>query len=386
MTAAGMVSSAQADAGPDTTVVPVDGYVVASGTVQDNGAAMAGATVTAVIWPNAATLDALPDGAEVPTLTVGSTQTASNGTYVIHDPSVIGASYKEADGATSVETDVTTADGRTMTWDDSITFSATSGGYVLPAGGGLTASSSNSQLDFGTGLAYDAADPGTTYDAGSGTVQDAVDASDPDIGTCIPFWVATSHRLNMQPEHFMNVDAWSGAPGTAEQSENASHTLGVGVSADGKFDDIKVGGKMSLSLNDGTGGGDTAANLVNEAVYNAVNLRDFDYECAGHVFKGERKTVSVGDFLDRDFFHSISHTYYYSSCSKKGVGDHAFTSSAHQVTYGGGLDIGPINVSAQSGFSSATKITFVFNKVGYFCGSSNLGPLQSAQVSTQNIN
>jgi hypothetical protein len=377
-----LVSQARAvNGGPDG-----DTFTIATGSVLNRGIAVSGAQVTGEIWPNAATLAALPDDATVPTLTLAPTTTGSNGSYKLYmNPASVPATYKEADGAISVETVATLADGSTMTWNNSVKYNTLSSAYQLTTtGANVAGSSTNSQLDVGSGLAFDSGDSAADYDNGTTAVTDSV--SDPAIGTCTPFWVATSSTLKMQPEHFMNVDAWKGAPGVAIENENSSHTIGIGVSADGKFDDLKAGGKLSISLNDGSGDGDTAANLVNTAVYNAVNLRDFKLECAGHVFKGERRAVSVGDFLDRDFFHTFTHTYYYSSCSKKGVGDEAHTTTAHQVTFSGGMDIGPINVSAQSGYSSDTKISFTWNKVGYFCGNSDYGPLRSSQVSTQDIN
>jgi hypothetical protein len=53
---------------------------------------------------------------------------------------------------------------------------------------------------------------------------------------------------------------------------------------------------------------------------------------------------------------------------------------ARNVTYSGGVDAGPINVSAQSGWNVETKIGWEMTKRTKICGSSSDGWVQSASI------
>jgi hypothetical protein len=155
----------------------------------------------------------------------------------------------------------------------------------------------------------------------------------------------------------------------------------VGAGADGTFDHLAGGGKLSLTESSSTTVAASTSGLVNTRVADRANYRDFAMWCQGHLTKWrQRRPVSVYDYLDSDLFTTFTHTYYYSSCGAKQAPSHWITGGEHSAAIGGGVDIGPINVSAQAGFNDDTELRFDWNKDGYICGNSLYGPLQSSKV------
>lgn len=64
-----------------------------------------------------------------------------------------------------------------------------------------------------------------------------------------------------------------------------------------------------------------------------------------------------------------------------GGGKHVITkSSGKNTTISKGVDVGPVSVSAQSGWNRATKVVYKVKKKTKYCWSSPEGPLQSAWI------
>lgn len=186
-----------------------------------------------------------------------------------------------------------------------------------------------------------------------------------------------------RPEHFMNVNAWAGAKGRVVESSSSTHTLGIGVTADG-FSTLKAGGTVTMALSSNNETSVTVRGLVNQSVGNKVNDRDFSLVCPlGPTGDGRRRPVSNYSFLDGSLQHGISHTYYFSSCQALRANETFRTTTAHQATMGHGFDLGPINVSAQSGFGTSVRLSFVATKDGWVCGSNEAGPVNSGQLDSR---
>jgi hypothetical protein len=355
---------------------------IARGVVTDNGVPVPGATVHAYLWPNGPTLDGLPVGAQVPTFSVNSTTTDPAGRYYVpmRTPGSIPAMYQEAHGAVNLEVDVIVS-GRYMVTGGSVVYNSAAGVWQNAETGTRITTGSGEVLDFGSGTARDTS-PTPPADQGDAAVDtgpmryhgDPVAAG---AGTCT--WsVGTMHYG--QPEHFMNVNSWTYAKGTVLEGSASTHTLGIGVTSNG-FATLKAGPAVTLALSSDTGNVVSQGGLVNEAVFNTVNSRDFSLVCPlGLTADGRRRPVSTYAFLDSTLEHHITHTAYFASVQGMQAPGRWSTTTAHAATLRHGLDLGPISVNAQSGYNASTDLTFHFSKDGFIGGNNLAGTHQSSKV------
>lgn len=353
---------------------------IARGVVTSNGSPVSGAVVQAFIWPNGETSAALPIGSSIDMFPLPNTTTDASGHYFVQmsSPGSIPDKYKEpGTGAVSIEVDVIES-GKVMVTGNSVNYDSVAGawedaetGDAVPAGGATEA------MDFGTGMATDMAAP-----AGDDSGTPVATEVSPYAGGSGCGWVVTGRNLG-QPEHFLNVNSWRYGKGMVVEGSTSSHTLGWGVSGDGKFSDLKFGGRITLSLTSGTGNKVWASGLVNQSVSNRVNSSDSRMYCGGSPTNNIRRRVTdTYAFLDSTLQHDINHTAFFSSVQGVSVGGWN-TTSAHSATMGSGLDLGPISVSAQSGFDKGTVLEFNITKPGFIGGSSVNGPHQSARVDSR---
>lgn len=352
----------------------------AAGTVQVFGDPVAGATVVGWAWPDTDTLAGAPDGAQLQPLLLGTATTGPDGRYALSvDPSRIPAGYREPDGTVAIETLTTTPSGTSMLWETSVRWDAAAAGFSNATTGEVVGPATTTAEDLGAGTAENTgADPNDDVSQAVAVAPAAVPAVS--AGGCT--WSAGAWHKGL-PERFLDVDAWKGAPGVVTERDSTTHTLGIGVSDTGSFADLTAGGTMAIDATTVTGHEADSGPLVNTRVADRANYRDFAMWCDGHLMKWrERRPVSMYDYLDSDLFVHIPHTYYYSSCGGKRVGQHWTTSSAHAAAVGGGVDLGPVTVSAQAGYDDSTSVKFTWNQDGYICGDNTLGPLQSSHIDT----
>lgn len=185
--------------------------------------------------------------------------------------------------------------------------------------------------------------------------------------------VAGDVKYNMK-EHFLDVYAWSGAQGTVTESSGVDHTLGVGVTTN-SGGSWSGSGTKTISLHSSG----SQSSIENSSVWNRVNYRDYSYSCAPRT---ERRPLSYYDMLSNDWAQ-VAHVNQTASCVTKLAGASWSTSSAKNKTFGAGMDIGPINVSAQSGFNSSMDLTFNFTSKSKLCGNSSSGVVESSVLDTR---
>ena len=75
----------------------------------------------------------------------------------------------------------------------------------------------------------------------------------------------------------------------------------------------------------------------------------------------------------------MSENLYY-NCASHASGTVWNTGSAKTVTYGTGVTLSIISLSAQSGYSTSVNLQCKFNKAGEICGNSTQGPAESSAV------
>jgi hypothetical protein len=94
-----------------------------------------------------------------------------------------------------------------------------------------------------------------------------------------------------------------------------------------------------------------------------------------------RQPTSYYDLLTSDFTNTG--TVRFKNCAAHPAGTKWSTGNAKNVSYAAGVDIGPISLSAQSGYQSSQDIEYNFTQSGWICGTSASGPGHSKQVDSQ---
>jgi hypothetical protein len=113
--------------------------------------------------------------------------------------------------------------------------------------------------------------------------------------------------------------------------------------------------------------------VADATVYNKINYRDYYNSCYVSFW---RKPLSVNALLTS--FTYAPHVSW-RTCSTYTAGTYSKTSGKNS-TYSVGMDIGPANVSAQSGWDSLTEIAWTVKSRTKICGSSTAGWVSSGQA------
>jgi hypothetical protein len=173
-------------------------------------------------------------------------------------------------------------------------------------------------------------------------------------------------------ERFQSIYNWSGAKATLTQTTATKHELGVAV----QFPYQGVTWKASAMKSTGTSGQGTTADQVNKTFYNNVDYRYFNFYCSAGTFQGhpdirfmrqELRPMKVSGFFTkatvsdkkswkkRCVFYPKSRNYSFSLTKSK------------SYTKSGGVDLGFLNVNAQSGFTNESKQTFKISSASFIC-------------------
>ncbi|MGW4642206.1 DNRLRE domain-containing protein [Sphaerisporangium sp. NPDC004334] len=395
-----------------------------------DGQAVPGADVVANAWPREEILDGLADGAEVPLHTIGVAKADSAGRFIIDvDPDALPADYVADDGSVDVQLAIADAT-REVRWHYTATRPA-----ATPAGGVSTASATviplwstapadvaeNSgpatlAIDLGGNarVAENRADtPAEWIDPGPEGEEIDPDTEiqpDPDPST-EPEWqddslgaaagaqasaVAVEPRSDVfttaaaqygmaaaaagcitearakftgRQERFMEAHGWSGAKAKINQSHGVDHQLGIGFkNTAGQW---SGGGslKVDLAASAERGG------LISVWAYNKVNYRDYTRVCYhGTKITGptERRPIGVHSLLSK--FTKAKPVIFRDTrkCTSYSGGTYTKTRGKN-ATVSGGVDLGVVNVTAQSGFNSSSSISWTVSKKSWLCGNTSYG-------------
>lgn len=370
----------------------------ARGSVLDNGEPVSGADVVLRVWPNDRFLDSLSPGKTCTPYVLGHVKTGLDGTFALDvDPSAIPVEFVGDNDRLDVEVMAASA-RREIRWN----YTALPSAVDSPAGGDLTLAVAgegaaqsvvHTYLDLGRGAAWDSAhDPAAwltsegrqpygserRFEAASvGTtvrtaeLENAVGVAEGDVTALDRCVVVARDTYYNRPERFITVYAWSGAKGRVVQSSGNDHTLGIGFrTPSGSW---SSSGSSTRSFNASA----SQSGLVDVAVRNGVNYQDFTNTCGGTY----RRPIGYYDLISGT--SAVASRQFGGSCAVKDPGYTFKTSSAENVTYGTGTDIGPINVMAQAGYDNGVDLEFpVFQYKTFLCGNSSAGLLASSQLST----
>lgn len=175
-----------------------------------------------------------------------------------------------------------------------------------------------------------------------------------------------------RPEHFVNVYDDGSTSAHIAEGASSTHTMGIALSTGSSW---KQSGTASISRSASVKA--TSADRTHSWGYwNKVNYRQFLDSCIGTY----RKPVGFYDIISADIDGSVQYAFFTNSCGQKAKGDTWDTGGATAATFGGGVSVAGITVSAQSGYSSDVNIHMVFLQGGSVRGSANSGIIDSAKV------
>jgi hypothetical protein len=372
--------------------------VVATGRVTKDGKAVGEADIVAMALPNQASAIAAKEGDIAETRIIARARTGSDGRFQIRlDPSELGPNQVGDDGQVDIELVAADAE-REISWH----FTATrpNGGAGDPTRSGVESRRSWSTsaadlerrsrpaeiaIDFGANpTVSEETDPPTQWVQADGqpaassaasvvTVPRSTSFSTVAAPSCYPQWKKWHYGRD---EAFVNLYAWSGAMGTVSQVNGVDHTLGVGYGVSGGKGSWSQSGTRTISLSAGAERG----GIADATVYNRINYRDLGWtnlpECRNMAIR--RLPISVHSLLTK---YTYARHVNFGNCTHGYTGGTYWKSKGKNITFGAGANIGPINVSAQSGYNGESKIAWTVTRRTSICGSTPEGWAKAPQAS-----
>lgn len=355
-------ANASPSAAPNAGQVIVHGVLYAA----DGSRAGVGEQVTLTAWPTSEVLAKLPDGARVPTLTAGVAVTDGEGAFALHysDPAAL-TSYADADGNVD------------------FTVESDAGGVVHSYSLSRTLPSVGDQP--GQRLAASAVPesesvalrplPGSAPSA-SRAAQNAVNAPVP---VCVWIVVATLGNRWVQVGAATTT---TGVTATFTYSSGGTATIGVGASVSGKKGTFSASGTTTVT---------SSSSVTMAPVTGATGklfrtqyvFKKYAYRCSngiGDVKFQVRATSFAGGASSLTTTSIPTATYCTSYEAGSSFDTRTTNASAQKWSAGASVasDIG-INLSSQSGYTTAVALKFVFTKAHKLCGT-NAAPPAAARL------
>lgn len=384
LTGAPVAHAAPPDSAPAAAPVIPPGLVVASGVASDNGRPLAGAEVVALAWPRADVLAALPDGAGFATVPLGTATADASGVFRVKgDSAALTKDYVDDKGRVDVEL-VAVSEDREMRWNFTAASSRAANGGARWALARDRGRGANLVMDFGAGVAFDSSDDPAEWVLEDGSrvgearraevaavaverrspQADRLMAAAGDVQTmeiCTGYTGTTHYN---RPERFAQVYAWQGAYATLTETSGTDHTLGIGYQSNSGSWSSSGSSTLSFSASASRG------QLADTNVYNAVNYRDYHNTC----WTGKYRKP-VGYYALLTSFTWAPHVNY-GSCTRYTGGTYTKT-QGRNTTFATGVNIGGFSVSAQSGWTSETKVSWTVTSASYLCGNTSYGWVSS---------
>jgi hypothetical protein len=179
-------------------------------------------------------------------------------------------------------------------------------------------------------------------------------------------------------ERFLYTDNWAGAKFTVTQGSGTSHELGIAYKVGGESWKVSAGETRTVSTSDKA----TLSDQVQKWQRNRVSYQDFHYEgfCEYPGEHTDRVPYGIYDLLVGPVKAPTAPTFYPAACTQR-RNNYSYTkNTASNYTVSGGVDLGAVNVSAKSGYNSATSWTVDVTKRTRSCMSNEEGPLSSRYI------
>ncbi|HSV38154.1 MAG TPA: hypothetical protein VLI04_05285 [Nocardioidaceae bacterium] len=311
--------------------------IVVVGRVTDGGTAASAARVEVRVWPTAAELAALPEGGRAEVKVAAVTQADAHGSYRLWLDPVRLRRYISSAGLLDVEV-VSAFEGR----HDRLAFSTAVG------------TTKTIELEVGAGAPL-----------GGG------------VDLCV---IEAGEWYYNQRERFLLVHNWAGAKATVEQAirGDATHTLGLG---------LKVGsgawesrGTRTMTWSESAEAGVSVSGIVNKALYNSVNYREFLCRGwqSGKILERYVRPVSFYDLLQEPHV-DITHWNLRKGCTVRSTGK-LWKKKGTNQTVKNGVDLPFLDLSAQSGYDAGTRVGFTIKQPTRVCSNSKEGWVTASRI------
>lgn len=181
---------------------------------------------------------------------------------------------------------------------------------------------------------------------------------------CYYYW--TDNWIRQRNMIIGNLWSWSGAPMSESYDNSVTSTLGIAAKAtNGTF---SLSGTMSFAVTSGSGG--TVNGLYNRQTYNQVSYRELVNSCYLTGWYEPYETVNI--LYPIYYWPATSHPRW-STCGYYTNGS-MYKTAGSNLTFGAGIDLGPISVSASTSWKSDNKLTWNFGATrSALCGSTTSG-------------
>lgn len=373
--------------------------VLATGTITFPAGASTG-QVLAFADPSPATINKDTTSTPLPTTLVSTAQAAGDGSFSLAvDPAAIPSSTKLPDGSVNIEAVAVSGGQQQVFFFPASLIQTSAGPAFVSVSTSTKPQTPNLLFNMASGTTVNAKYSPAKFMAPSGRLVSAAKAAATTRSRITP---ASPKILSLaklaatdvvvdapdtcdfipgtkyfgRPEHFVNVytDNNDTASAHVSESSTATHTLGVGITRNGGAS-WSVSGSSSITRSSTTGV--TSANRTRAWGYwNKVNYQDMRNTCGYTI----RKAIGFYDMISADIDGSVAMIWLTTSCGRHAKGDQWDTGGATAATFSGGVDIGPINVSAQTGFATSENVHYTFLKAGSISGNDTGGPVQSSKV------
>lgn len=371
---------------------------LATGHVQF-AAGVSSGQVLAFADPNQTTAAKGQAGALLPTPLIASADVASDGSFTLQtDPSKLPTSTEASDGTVNVEA-VVVSGGQELSYFFPATPVTTADGVVFASTSTVGAKTPDLQFDMSTGSALNARYSPTKWLNSNGHTSDAfaaktsrasalgaatpalqkmaasagtVTATTDEVGLCGLLTLTPDD--NGRHEHFVNVYDDGSTDTHIAEGGGSTHTLGIAVQLIG-------GGWTGSGTANISRSSDTKVTSKDRqhswGYWNKVNYRPYRDTCT---HRDIEKAIGFYDLISADIDGSVQYDFYTASCGQKAKGDQWDTTDATAATFGGGVGVAGINVSAQAGYRTSVNIHMKFLEGGSVRGTSSSGPLNSSKV------
>lgn len=372
------------------------------GTVLSNGEPVDGADIVVIAWPNQTILESLGDDQRVETQVVATSKSDNSGAFsVTLDPAslpkelvsetgqvdvdVIVADKEHeaerslsllagADGWTSAEVVASATDAANPV---DLDFDLSTGAFQSSAISAADLAADPELLSDEEGQALSPADaPG--FDTTPLTDRGRIDTILQERGTASGitpmeecYAIGTSTYQSQRAESFVVAQGVTNAKVKVTQGSGTSHSLGVAVNFGGGW---KGSGSTSKTTSSSASQGGIA---TARRYYNRVKYRYYTNSCG--VSYGYRwRPYSIQELVAG---YVLVSRLSYSRCNTYEAEYTYVKNKGRNTTYGTGVDLAQVNVSAQSGYNSDTSIAWPdFTGRAKLCWSSSAGREQSSRV------
>lgn len=375
----GLITPTTAAAAP-----AADDTIVLTGQMMKSGTPSAG-KVSVIAWPNNDILAKLKKGQSATARVVQQMDSAADGGFAVHlDPATLPAGYLSARGQVDLEL-VMTDGTHQATWSTSAVKEDVSTGLASRAAThgwtlhGTPPGQSSVKFDLAAGTINAGNTPVDKPDAADKTIKhlaagSVVSKSGPLLATAavVPMEtcvISPGDTYTNKTEKFAHVYAWSGAKGIVDFNTGSEHTLGIAVTSGGAW---SQSGTATISTNSGA----TVNGVVDATAINKVNYRDYYNSCTPYTY---RKPLSFYSLLPSSSFTYATHANY-STCSTYNAGANIWKQDGTNLTFSTGVPLGVANVSAKSGWNTATKVSWDITAKTKVCGSTTAGWVTSPDM------